>query len=106
MSKYHNIEGYEPLFELGLYKKESPGCRILPKSVEVDPIVLAGLVVALFETAMRELQDSEQILFEQKFYEAFTIMMEERFDYEVMHKYPEEESEENQEDEGENDLFF
>lgn len=96
MSNFHDIDGYEPLFELGLYKKDSPGCRVIPKETKIDPIVLASLVVALFETAMKNVPDSEQIIFEEKFHKAFAIMMEERFDYEVIYKYPEEENEEGQ----------
>ena len=88
MSNFHNIEGYEPLFELGLYKQDSPGCRVIPKEIDIDPIILAGLVVALFETAMGGVPDSQQILFEQKFNQALDIMMEERFDYGVIHKFP------------------
>jgi hypothetical protein len=88
MSEYHGIEGYESLFELGLYKKDSPGCRVIPEEVEVDPIVLAAPVVALFETAMKSVKDSDQILFEDKFYEAFDLMMQERFEYETITKYP------------------
>jgi hypothetical protein len=88
MSNFHNIEGYEPLFELGLYKQDSPGCRVISKEIDIDPIILAGLVVALFETATRGVPDSQQILFEQKFNQALDIMMEERFDYDVIHKFP------------------
>lgn len=95
MSNFYNIEEYEPLFELGLYKEDSPACRVIPKEVHIDPICLASLVVALFETAMMEVPDREQIIFEQKFDEALNIMMKERFDYEVIYKHPEPDDENN-----------
>ena len=79
-----DIEGYEPLFELGLFKKDSPGCRVIPKYVEMDPITLAALVVALFETVMQVIPDSDQIVFEEKFHKALSIMLEERFKYDLI----------------------
>jgi hypothetical protein len=98
MSDFHNIEGYEPLFELGIFKKESPGCRVIPEEAETDPIMLAALVVALFETVMGGVPESEQNAFEEKFHEALAVMMEERFDYEVFKKYPEDNDDEYDEE--------
>lgn len=88
MPEDYEIEGYEPLFELGLYKKDSPGCRVIPKEAEIDPIVLAALMVTLFETVMKSVPDSDQILFEDKFHKAFEMLMRERFQYETITKYP------------------
>jgi hypothetical protein len=91
MSEYYNIEGYDPLFELGLFKENSPCCRVIPERVSVDPIMLASLVVALFETAMQAVPDSDQIAFENGFRDALEVLLEERFDYDVIKKYPEDE---------------
>lgn len=88
MSEYDNLEGYEPLFELGLFEKESPCCRVIPETVAVDPIVLASLAIALFETAMQHVPDSSQIAFETMFRDALEIMFEERFQYDLIKKYP------------------
>lgn len=96
MSNFHNIEGYEPLFELGIFKKESPGCRVIPEEAETDPIMLAALVVALFETVVGGVPESEQNAFEEKFNEALGVMMEERFDYEVLKKYPEDDDDDDE----------
>jgi hypothetical protein len=83
-----NVEGYEPLFELGLYKEESPCCRVIPSEISLCPIVLASLVTALLETAMSGVPEKEQIDFEEKFHKALQIMLEERFEYDVITKYP------------------
>lgn len=88
MSEYHNIEGYEPLFEVGLYKRDSPCCRVIPEEIEIDPIILASLVVVMFETVMCRVEENYQIAFENKFNEALKLMMEERFEYDVHQKYP------------------
>lgn len=90
MSDYDNIEDYEPLFELGLYKKDNPCCRVIPIQASIDPIALASLAIALFETAMQAVPDSNQIEFEDMFRKALTIMFEERFEYDLVKKYPSE----------------
>lgn len=88
MSEYGDIEGYQPLFELGLFENENPCCRVVPEHVAVDPIVLASLTIALFETAMQQVPDSSQIVFENMFKESLEIMFEERFEYDLIKKYP------------------
>lgn len=90
MKEFH-IDGYEPLFEIGLYEGDSPCCRVLNQDTTICPITLAALVLALFETTMNGVPENEQIDFEQKFHKAFKIMLEERFDYNLITKYPEDE---------------
>jgi hypothetical protein len=85
-------EGYEGLFELGLFEETSPACKVLGE-FSICPITLASLTTALFETVMRSVPESEQIEFEKKFHESFKIMLEERFEYDVVTKYPDEENE-------------
>jgi hypothetical protein len=84
MSGYDDIEGYVPMFELGLFEEESPACRVLSDKHDINPVVLASLVVALFETVMNSVPDKHQIEFESKFYEAFQIMLKERFEFDVI----------------------
>lgn len=84
------LEGYESLFELGFYEEKDPAVLIL-KEVEICPVGLAALVTALFETVMRTVPDEKQIEFEERFNKALDVLMEERFEYEVTTKYPEDE---------------
>ena len=81
---------YKPMFELGLCEEESPAVRVLD-DFEVGPVALAALVTALFETVMRTLDDGSQIDFEQKFHKALDILMEERYQYDIVTEYPDEE---------------
>jgi hypothetical protein len=90
MSEFNSCEGYEPLFELGFFEENSPACKVL-KETSICPINLAALITALFETVMRAVPDQDQIQFEKKFHKAFMIMLEERFDYDVVTKYFDEE---------------
>jgi len=82
-------EDYKRMFELGLFEENSPACKVFADT-EVCPIVLAALVTALLETVMRAVPDSQQIEFETKFKKALDIMMEERFEYDVVTKELEE----------------
>jgi hypothetical protein len=84
------IEDYEPIFQLGFYKKQDPAILIL-KEAEMCPVALAGLVTALFETVMKTVSDEKQIEFESAFNESLKVLMQQRFDYEVTVKYPEDE---------------
>jgi len=88
MSDYEDIEGYAPMFELGLFEEESPACRILEDEIKINPIVLASLSVALFETAMDSVEEQHQIEFENQFLEAFNIMLRERYEYDIIKKRP------------------
>lgn len=78
---------YMPLFELGLYN-EDPAVRIINECT-ICPTSLAALVTALFETVMRAVADNKQIQFEERFNKALQILMKDRFDYDVVIKYPE-----------------
>ena len=78
-------QNYQKFFELGLYKQNSPACKVYA-GVEVCPIVLAALVTAMFETVMKAVPDHQQIDFEKKFKESLRIMLEERFEYDVYTK--------------------
>ncbi len=87
---YNEEETYEPIFELGFFQEVSPACKVLTES-EICPIQLASLTTALFETVMRSVPESQQIEFEKKFHQAFEIMLEERFEYDVVTKILEDE---------------
>lgn len=84
------IEGYEPLFELGFFEDESPAVRVVSEG-SLCPAGVAALCVAMFETVMRTVSEHEQIIFEEKFRKSFEILMEERFNYDVVTKYPDDE---------------
>jgi len=79
----------KPMFELGVVDEDSPYCRVIPEEVTTSPVILAALTVVLFETAMNSVQEKNQISFEKQFREALDIMMRERFEYDVIRKYPE-----------------
>jgi hypothetical protein len=89
MCDYDNIEGYSPMFELGLFEEKSPACGVLRNDIEISPIILASLVLALFETALNSIEEQNQIEFEKQFQYAFKIMLDERFGYDLIKKYPE-----------------
>jgi len=81
------LENYEPIFELGFYEQKDPAVLIL-NDAEVCPVSLAGLVTALFETVMKTVPDENQIEFEEAFNKSLEILMQQRFDYDVSIKYP------------------
>ena len=83
-------EGYTPLFELGVFEKEHPCVKILDEC-EICPTELAALCTVLLDVVVRTVQESQQIEFEQKFKEALEILIEERHNYDVSIKYPDEE---------------
>jgi uncharacterized phage-like protein YoqJ len=89
MSEYEDIEGYVAMFELGLFEEENPACAVLRNDIEMGPVTLAALVIALFETAMNCVEDKDQVEYERQFHEAFKIMLDERFGYDLVKKYPE-----------------
>lgn len=84
--------GYVPMFELGLCDEESPAIRVLD-NFEVGPVTLAALTTALFETVMRTLDDSSQLEFEKKYKQALEILLEERYQYDIVMKYPDQDEE-------------
>ena len=83
----NEFKGYKPLFELGVYKDIHPAVQVVSEA-DVCPAVLASFVTVLFETVMRSVPDSQQIEFEERFNEALSVLMKERFDYDVTVKYP------------------
>lgn len=86
MSQFEDLEdNYQKCFELGLYKETSPACKVFA-GVEVCPVILAALVTALFETVMKGVPESQQLRFEEVFKTSLQVMMEERFDYDVVTK--------------------
>jgi hypothetical protein len=76
---------YQPLFELGIYEKTSPYCRVIPKEILITPQTLAALVTVLFETIQTSAPEQSQEKFEKEFLSAFKMMMEERFQYDLGH---------------------
>jgi hypothetical protein len=87
------FEGYKPLFELGLFD-EDPAIRIVGE-FEICPTSLAALVTALFETVMKTVPDENQIEYEEKFNHALKILMQERFQYDVVMKFPDDNDDED-----------
>lgn len=83
------FEDYKPLFELGLVDQD-PAIRIVG-DFEICPTSLAALVTALFETVMKTVPDENQIEYEEKFNYALSILMQERFKYDVVMKFPDDE---------------
>jgi hypothetical protein len=73
---------YQKIFELGLVNEDNPACKVFQES-EVCPVVLAGLVTAMFETVMRYVPDSQQIEFEETFQKALKVLLEERFNFDL-----------------------
>jgi hypothetical protein len=92
----NEIKGYRPLFELGVYEDTHPAVKVVDEA-DVCPAVLASFVTVLFETVMRSVPDNQQIEFEEKFNEALSVLMKERFDYDVTIKYPEDSDEDSDE---------
>jgi hypothetical protein len=80
---------YKPLFELGLFG-EDPAIKVVDE-FDICPTSLAALVTALFETVMKAVPDENQIEYEEKFNYALKILMEERFNYDVVIKFPDDE---------------
>jgi len=86
------FEGYTPMFELGLFE-EHPAIRVVGE-FEICPTSLAAIVTALFETVMKTVPDDKQIDYEKKFNRSLKILMKERFNYDVVIKYPDNDDEE------------
>ena len=57
--------------------------------------MLAALMVTLFETAIKDVEESQQIDFEKKFHKGFKLLMKTRHNYDISYKYvtPQEEDE-------------
>ena len=78
----------EPLFELGLYEGDNPYCKVLPEQAGVCPVILAALTTTMFETVMSGVPDKDQIAFEKHYRDALDILLDARFNYDVIKKYP------------------
>lgn len=76
---------YQPLFELGVVN-DNPAVKIVG-DFSVCPTTLAALVVTLFETVMKSVDESEQIDYEKYFTKSLKVLMKERHNYEVTYKY-------------------
>jgi hypothetical protein len=82
-------DGYVPLFELGVFENEHPCVKILDEC-EICPTELAALCTVLLDVVVRTVPESHQVEFEKKFKEALEILIEERHNYDVSIKYPDE----------------
>ena len=82
-------EGYEPWFELGVFEKTHPCVKIL-EECEICPTELAALCTVLLDVVVRTVPESQQIDFEEKFKQSLEILLEERHNYDVTIKYPDE----------------
>lgn len=76
---------YQSLFELGVIN-DNPAVKILA-DFSVCPTTLAALVVTLFETVMKSVDESDQIEYEKYFNKSLKILMKERHNYEITYKY-------------------
>jgi hypothetical protein len=83
---------YQALFELGVVN-DNPAVKIVG-DFSVCPTTLAALVVTLFETVMKSVDESDQIDYEKYFNKSLKVIMKERHNYEVTYKYIESEDEE------------
>lgn len=86
---------YAPLFELGVVN-DNPAVKIV-NDFTVCPTTLAALVVTLFETVMKSVEESEQIDYEKYFNKSLKVLMKERHNYEVAYKYIKTEDEDEEE---------
>lgn len=83
---------YQSLFELGIVN-DNPAVKVMG-DFSVCPTTLAALVVTLFETVMKSVDESDQIDYEKYFTKSLKVIMKERHNYEVTYKYIESEDEE------------
>ena len=91
MNKNSSAE-YVPLFELGLLG-DFPAVKILD-NFEMDPVNLAALMTALFETVMITVSEQHQIEYEKKFNKALKVLMKERHKYDITVEYRKDEEDE------------
>lgn len=85
-----SFKDYTPIFDLGLMGK-NPAVRVLSNE-EMDPITLASLVTALFETVMRSVPEDKQIQYEEYFLKSLKTIMKNRHKCDITLKYPNDES--------------
>lgn len=84
-----NSDEYIPIFELGIIN-ENPAVKLLGE-YGVCSVTLAALVTTLFETVMKNVDESEQNEYEKTFNKALKRIMKERHNYEISYKYIEDE---------------
>lgn len=82
---YKELENYEPLFEIGLVNQLNPAIKVLD-SFEIKPATLAALCTGLFESVMRNVNESKQNEYEEIFQQCFNTLMSERHNYDVIYK--------------------
>lgn len=79
------LKNYTPLLEIGVVDDTNPAIKVLG-DFELNPPMLAALCTGMFESTMRLIPESEQNNYEQIFLECFKTLMEERHNYDVIHK--------------------
>jgi hypothetical protein len=75
------IEGYVPLFELGVIN-QNPAVKVLGTHT-ICSVTLAALITGLFEAVMRNVPENKQNEYEQQFKKSFRVLMKERHHYDV-----------------------
>ena len=63
----------------------NPAVKVLG-DFELNPPMLAALCTGIFESVMRVVPESSQTEYEQVFLDCFKTLMEERHNYDVIHK--------------------
>lgn len=81
----NSFEEYAPLFEVGIVN-DNPAVKVIA-DVAVCPVTLAALMVTLFETVMKTVEENEQIEYEKYFNKSFKKVMKERHNYEISYRY-------------------
>jgi len=82
---------YSSLFELGIVN-DNPAVKVLTEA-EICPTSLAALVVTLFETVMKSVEENDQIEYETLFNKALKVIMKKRHNYEISYRYLDPENE-------------
>ena len=95
MNQEEFLDKYVPLYEIGLIEPNmNPAVKVASKFA-VCPTMLAALMVTLFETAIKDVEESKQIDFEKNFHKSFKLLMKTRHDYDICYKYVKAEDEED-----------
>ena len=80
---------YVPMFELGI-TNGNPAVKTTGNK-QIDPVTLAALVTALFETVMRNVPESKQLQFEAAFTKSLNVIMRERHKCDITLRFPNDE---------------
>jgi hypothetical protein len=75
----NEANNFIPYFQLGIINN-NPGVRVL-EEVDVSPIILATMAVAMFETVMLSVEERNQNQFEEAFRHCFELLMDTRHEY-------------------------